>query len=451
MSDGGRISRRTVLKGIGTALALPLLDAMRPLGAFASIVANKPPVRMAFLFTPNGVNLAHWRVGEPGPLTKLPKSLSPLESVKSHVLAMTGLTQDKARPNGDGAGDHARSNATYLTGAQARKTNGADIRVGQSIDQFIADQVGSATRLPSLELGIERGNQAGNCDSGYSCAYSSNLSWRGPSTPMAKETNPRLAFERLFGDSRESAAARDRARQASYEKSILDLVREDAKALQAKLGGADQAKLDEYLESVRAIEKQLQSVEQAVEKQKPPPELQLPAGIPSDNQQHIRLMADILALAFQADITRIVSFSLANDGSNRTFPSVGVTEGHHSLSHHGRKEDKLEKIQRIDQYYVLQFAYLIDRLRGLKEADGTVLDNSMLVYGSAISDGDRHNHDDLPILFAGGGGGTITTGRHVVYPKNTPMCNLFLSMMDRVGAKAEQFADSTGRLPDLKV
>jgi hypothetical protein len=441
-----QISRRTVLRGLGVAVALPALEAMAPLPVHAGDTP-RPPLRMAFFSIPNGVNNTYWFPKEVGSSYLLPKTLASLEPVKDDLLVLSGLAHDKARANGDGPGDHARSNATYLTGCQARKTDGKDIRAGVSVDQVAAEKLGGQTRLASLELGCEKGAMAGNCDSGYSCAYSSAISWKSPTLPLPKEVNPRAVFARLFGDPNQIAAERDRAKQALYRRSVLDLVGGDAKRLDAELGLADRRKLEEYLEAVRTIEKQIQASEKGDRRRLP--DMEAPEGIPAEFPAYLRLMMDLLVVAFQTDSTRISTFVMANEGSNRTFPWIEVRDGHHSLSHHGGNVEKTEKIQKIDQFYVEQFSYFVQKMKSIPEGDGTLLDNAMIVYGGAIGDGNRHNHDELPILLAGKGGGTIATGRHVRYPRGTPLCNLFLSMLDRAGVKEEKFGDGTGRLPNL--
>jgi hypothetical protein len=443
------ITRRTMLKGVGTALALPWFESLA--SAAGQSAASGPPRRAAFLYVPNGVNMKEWTPGEVGKLGELSGILQPLNPFKEHVNVLTGLALDKARANGDGPGDHARAMSAFLTGRQPRKTHGADIRVGMSADQHIAAAVGDHTRFPSLELGIERGQQAGNCDSGYSCAYSSNLSWRAESTPNAKECDPKQVFERLFSgtDPKELAAAR--AKRELYSKSVLDFVSEDAKGLNKTLGLGDQKKLDEYLSSVRDVETRIEKIRKANAERAPVPKPNMPAptGVPGEVQAHIRLMADLMVLAFQTDLTRVVTFPIANDGSNRPYKHIDVPEGHHDLSHHGRDAKKLEKIKKINTFHIEQLAYLVGRLKAVKESNGTtLLDNVMMVYGSGIGDGDRHNHDDLPILLLGKGGGTIESGRHLKFggKPETPLMNLYLAMFDRMGAPAERFGDSTGLL-----
>ena len=444
-----RIDRRTVLRGLGTVVALPWLESLATAAPLADVpsLAAGPPKRLAFLYVPNGVHMQDWTPKADGKLGALPDVLKPLEAFKDHLNVLTGLELDKARPNGDGPGDHARAMSAFLTGRQARKTHGADIRVGQSADQHVAGVIGDQTRFPSLELGIERGQQAGNCDSGYSCAYSSNLSWRGESTPNAKETDPKLVFDRLFGGTDPKELLEARAKRELYNKSILDFVAEDAKGLGKTLGTGDQRKLDEYLTAVREIEQRIEKVKKANAERKPvpKPDMPTPSGVPKEVQDHIRLMADLMVLAFRTDLTRVATFPIANDGSNRPYPFIGVPEGHHDCSHHGSDPKKLEKIKKINTFHIEQLAYLVGKLKAVKEANGTtLLDNLMLVYGSGIGDGNRHNHDDLPILLLGGGG-TIEGGRHLRAGRGTPLMNLYLSLFDRMGAPTERFGDSTGR------
>ncbi|QDT32699.1 DUF1552 domain-containing protein [Thalassoglobus polymorphus] len=437
------ISRRTMLQGVGATLALPVLDAMLPNTAWAApeqLVQN----RMGFIFFPNGAIMKDWTPGELGEKFSLPKTLKPLEKHQKDMLVLSGLAQTKARANGDGGGDHARNSAAFLTGAQPRKTSGADIQAGISVDQIAAEKIGSQTKLPSLELGIEPGRQAGRCDSGYSCAYVSNISWKSPQTPMAKEVNPKLVFERMFGTGEDQKAMEERN---FYRKSILDFVASDTKQLKNKLGRNDQRKLDEYFASVREIEQRIERSE--VEADLARPDVEIPEGVPKDWAEHVRMMYDLMVLAFQTDTTRVCTFMLANSGSNRRFKEIGVNSGHHQISHHRNDEALVANLQKIDEYSVKQFSYFLDRMKSVKEGDGTLLDNSMLLYGSAISDANRHTHHDLPILLAGQGGGTVKTGRHLQYEKETPMNNLFLSMLDRMNAGVKEFGDSTGRLDQL--
>jgi hypothetical protein len=361
----------------------------------------------------------------------LPPTLKLLTAFAQDLLVLSGLTLDSARPHGDGGGDHARAMAAFLTGRHPRKSEGNDLRAGISVDQLAAAKVGKATRFASLEIGCEGGKYAGQCDHGYSCAYQTNLSWRSATTPAAKEIDPRLVFERLFGGPDPKGRETQRARRERENKSILDFVTEDAGQLREKLGAGDRRKLDEYLTGVREIEQRIVRAQPVAEvgQMKYP----RPTGIPADYREHLRLMSELLVLAFQADLTRIATFVFANDGSNRGYRNLGVPDGHHDLSHHGGDSIKQGKVRRINEFHVEQLAYLLGRLKAVQEGGGTLLDNCMIVYGSGISDGDQHAHDDLPILLAGKGSGTLKTGRHVCYPKETPLTNLWVSLLGRMG------------------
>lgn len=437
-------TRRNFLRGAGLAVGLPMLESLLPRSAQAA--GGTPPVRMAFVFFPNGAIMPAWKPKEAGSEYAMPDTLAALKKFRESLTVVTGLAQDNGRAKGDGPGDHARCASTYLTGEHPYKTAGADIRVGISVDQVAADRIGNRTKLPSLELGIEAGRNAGNCDSGYSCAYSANISWKSESTPMAKEVNPRLAFERLFGSGEKENRADSLAHRQFYRQSILDMVAQDAKALSGKLGSTDQRKLDEYFTSVRELEQRIERDEQSVANR---PKMNLPQRTPKDRQQHIRLMYDIMTLAFQTDATRVATFMLGNAGSNRTYPMVGVNDGHHQLSHHRNDEKKMNKIQRIDHFLAEQFAYFLDKLNSVEELNGSLLDNSMIVYGSGLSDGNRHDHADLPIVVAGKAGGTLATGQHLDLGRETPLNNLFMSMLDRVGANVDKLGDSSGRLTQI--
>jgi hypothetical protein len=419
-----------------------MLEAFAPVIASASTLAPTSPLRMAFLFVPNGISMNEWTPSKVGTGFELGSVLEPLADLRGDFSILTGLTQYHAFANGDGPGDHARSSAAWLTGVQPKKTSGADIRNGISADQLAANIIGSQTKFPSLEIGCERGGTAGDCDSGYSCAYSNSISWRSETTPVAKEVNPRALFDRLFGD----PSGPNSSERQELRKSILDFVLDDAVSLRGKLGTQDQRKLDEYLTGIRDIEKRLAKLESdnkiaKIEGNRP--------GVPSSFGDHIRIMGDMMILAFQADLTRVCTFMFANEGSNRSYSNIGVNEGHHEVSHHGKDVRKLEAKRLIDRYHTEQLAYILKRLRDTKENGRSMLDNMMLVYGGGISDGDRHNHDDLPILFAGRAGGAFKQGRHVVYKNGTPLTNLYLSMLDRMGARAEKLGDSTGRLTGL--
>jgi Protein of unknown function (DUF1552) len=411
-------------------------------------VAGQVPRRMAFFYVPNGVHLPDWIPAETGSSFTLPATLQPLAPFRDDLLVLTGLAQHNAEALGDGPGDHARSLASFLTGVHALKTDGAGIRVGVSVDQVAAQKFGRQTRLPSLELGIERGAQSGNCDSGYSCAYSSNISWRSANMPMAKEVNPRLVFDRLFPPAARLISPADRQKRGLYRKSVLDVVLDDAQQLRNRLGANDRRKIDEYLTAVREVEERIGQTESET-KSLPSAGVARPHGVPDDIGEHIRLIFDLIALAFQCDVTRICTFMYANEASNRSYPSINVPDGHHDLSHHGGDPKKHAKLKILNRFHIEQFAYLLGKLKAIQEGSGNVLEHSMIVYGSGISDGDRHNHDNLPILVCGKGGGTIKPGRHLkVTPQ--PLNNLFLSMLDRVGAPIDRLGDSTGRLTKLE-
>lgn len=428
-------------------MALPWLPSAAPRSAWAAAAkAAGPPLRMAFLYVPNGAHMQTWTPETEGAGFTLPATLRPLEAFQEKLLVLSGLTADKARPNGDGAGDHARSAAAFLTGAQAEKTDGKGIRAGVSVDQLAAETLGAGTRFESLVLGCEQGRNAGGCDSGYSCAYSNNISWRSPTTPAGKEVNPRLLFDRLFGAGSRSQQAQSRAKRELEQKSILDLVSSDAQRLRRGLAGHDAHKLDEYLTGVREIEKRL---DQPADELFVDGQMTRPRGIPADYASHVRLMGDLMAVAFQADLSRVATLMLANEGSSKTYPTLDIREGHHDLSHHQGDPAKQEKIAQINRFHIDQFAYLLGKLNAVREGDGTLLDNTVLVYGSGISDGNAHNHDNLPILVAGGGRGAIAGGRHVRYPGETPLMNLYLSMLQMAGVKMNAIGDSTGPLPGL--
>jgi hypothetical protein len=432
-------SRRTFLRGLASTVALPVMPSLARSGA-ASGPAH--PTRLAFIYFPNGVNLDSWRPKPAGSRWQPSPTLEPLTPLRDLVSVMRNLDHDKANANGDGGGDHARAGASFLTGCQPYKTAGADIRVGPSVDQIAARQLGHRTRVPSLELSTDPARSSGRCDSGYSCAYQYNLSWINPSTPAPAFRDPRLVFEKMFGSGNDKEDSRRRA----YRKSILDFVHADAKRMHTRLASEDRAKMDEYLYAVREVEQQ---IEQAEEFKTKVPEHLRPIGIPDTYSGHIDVMFDMMVLAFQSDATRIATFMLAHDGSNRSFPEIGVPAGHHQISHHRDDPKKLAQIARIDRYYVEHFARFLQRLNKVREDDHTLLDRSMIVYGGGIADPNRHSHTDLPILLAGRGNGTLKSGRLIEARPGTPMTNLYLSLLDRFGAKVERIGDSTGRLEVL--
>jgi len=446
------LSRRTVLRGLGAAVALPFLDAMSPAFAAQAVKAASKPVRMAFLYVPNGIVMEDWTpAGGLGasPLLEFPRISSALTPYRSDVMMLTGLTSNGGRALGDGAGDHGRAGAAYLTGVHPKKTSGKDIQAGTSMDQIAARQLEGKTKYASIELGCEEGIQGGNCDNGYSCAYSNSLAWRSPTTPMPPEVRPRAVFERLFGAVDDEKDPKRRQRLQSYQKSILDVVVSDAQSLKTALGGADRQKIDEYLFAIRDIEKRIQQAEQTNGGRLKAPIDAPSSSVPTDFTEHSRLMLDLLALAFQTDQTRIVTVLMGIEQSPRNYPEIGITEGHHGLTHHQGDKAKIEKVRQINEYHIKQFTYLLDKLKAVKEGDGTLLDHSMIVYGSALADGNAHQHNNLPTVLAGRAGGSLTPGRHIRYADETPIANLYLSMLDKMGVPVETLGDSTGRLEGL--
>jgi hypothetical protein len=403
---------------------------------------------MAFVYFPNGANQPCWWPKGEGKDFELNRTMAPLESLKGKIQVLGGLDNLSANAGKDGGGDHARASSTFLTGVRIKKTSGADIRAGVSIDQLVAQRIGHLSRFPSLELTCDGVRKSGSCDTGYSCAYDWNMSWRTPTTPMAPEPNPRMVFERLFGGGSPGERKKSFAERQQRQKSLLDAVLEDVRDLQGELAARDLGKLDEYLTSVREIEARVQQCERLGES--PDPDVETPAGIPSSHREHVRLMFDMMSLAFRTDSTRIATMILAHDGSNRAFPELGIPEGHHSLSHHQGKKERLEKVARIDLFYMEEYARFLRGLDEAKDADGTsVLDNSMIIYGCGNGDGNRHNHDNLPILLAGGGGGTLTPGRYLKH-RSKPLANLYLSLAERLGIHdVKSFGDSVGPLGDV--
>lgn len=444
------LSRRTLLRGLGTSVALPFLDSMTPAMAAPNRISGKSPVRMAFLYVPNGVIMKDWTPKAEGAAYELTKTLQPLAEHRERMLVLSGLDQYNGQSLGDGAGDHARAGATWLTGVHPKKTQGADILAGISADQVAAKEIGRATTLPSLELGLEDNRMVGGCDSGYSCAYSNTVSWSSPTTPLPPEINPRSVFERLFGDG-ETTDPAARALAARQDRSILDFVRADAARLGMGLGTSDKRKLSEYLDAVREIEIRIQKLEKQDPNAVALPTMDRPAGIPPTFEEHVDLMFDLMTIAFQADLTRVITLMIGREGGNRTYRNIGVPDAHHGLSHHFNDQTKIDRLQKIDQHHVKQLASFLTKLQATKDGDGTLLDHSMIMYGSSLSDGNRHEHLDLPTILAGGGNGRIHGGRHLRYKKGTPMTNLFLSMLDTAGVQPEKIGDSTGKIEQLSL
>ena len=448
MSSSFPIPRRTFLRGLGTLVALPVLDSAFATRAFGAAAAPaKFPKRVAWIYVPNGANMADWTPAVTGTDYELPTILQPLARHKADFSVLTGLANHQGDELGDGGGAHARASASFLTGVHPRKTAGADIKAGISCDQIAANQIGDQTRLASLELSCDGGQRAGSCDSGYSCIYQFNLSWKSETQPMLPEVNPRAAFERLFGNGDPAATLEASARRALQRRSILDYVLEDAHRLESRLNADDRRKLDEYLTAVRDLERR---IERAAQFPTPaaPEGTQAPEMFETYEQQ-MQLMYEVLTLAFQTDSTRIGTFIVAHDGSNRPYPVIGIRDGHHDLSHHRDDEEKKKKLAQINRYHVTQFARFLDRLKAIKEGEGTLLDNCTIQYGSALSNGNAHSPENLPILVAGCGGGTLTTGRHLRVDDKTPMTNLYRSMLDNLGVRTEKIGDSTGKLDPL--
>lgn len=450
-----QLSRRAMIRGIGASMALPFLDAMTPAFATQSTVKDLAASRMAYLYVPNGIVMDEWTPpGDIGstPLGEFPRITRALAPWRDDVLVLGGLTSDGGRAHGDGPGDHGRAGAAYLTGVHPKKTYGKDLRTGVSMDQIAARGLEGMTPLASLELGCEEGIQGGNCDNGYSCAYSNSISWRTENSPNPPEISPRAVFERMFGAAADEDDEKDpakRQRQAEYRRSILDLVAADARRLTGSLGGDDRRKLDEYLSAVRDVERRIQETERRSDND-PPGALAPPAAsIPTNFAEHARLMFDLVALAFQTDTTRVITVLLGIEQSPRNYPEIGLTEAHHGLTHHQGDRAKIEKVTQINEYHIQQFVYLLDKLKAIPDGDGTLLDNSMIVYAAGLADGNSHQHNNLPTVLAGRARGTLRPGRHVRYPDETPITNLYLSMLDRLGLTVESIGDSTGRLEGL--
>ena len=435
------LSRRQVLRGLGASIALPTLMSASP--AFAKAASKQVPTRMAFIYVPNGaIPAAWWPAGEAGADFALSPTLAPLVNVRKSLQVISGLDCVSAEAGPDGAGDHARAGGTFLTGVRIKKTAGSDIKAGVSLDQVVANEMGHKTRFASLELTCDVVRKSGECDSGYACAYEYNLSWTSPNQPLAPENNPQFAFERLFGEGARHERVANLKRRESEQHSILDYVLEDAKSLDAKLDGRDRQKLDQYLTSVREIEQRI-----AVSRTMPVanPDVDAPAGVPANYSDHVALMYDMLLLAFQTDSTRIGTLLVAREGSNRPFNDIGISSGHHDLTHHKNNPEIIEKVKLIDRWYVEHLAAFLDKMQKTEEADGqSLLHHSMILYGSGNADGNRHTHVNLPVVLAGAGGGAFRTG-HYIKAKSQPIPNLFLSMADAMGTNIPSHGDSTGR------
>ena len=447
------LNRRQFLRGLGACVALPALETFLPTRVLAAetdpslrlaTTATGAPLRFGVVYFPNGaIQPTWWPKGDKTEF-ELGQTMQPLQALKSKLQILGGMDQVNAMPGPDGAGDHARASGTFLTGVRVKKTAGADIRDGISIDQAIAAKVGHLTRFPSLELTCDAVRKSGNCDSGYSCAYQYNLSWRSPTMPLAPEPNPRQLFERLFGSGNRGERVESLRRRQQEQQSILDFVLDEAHSLEHQLTYKDKQKLDEYLSSVREIEQRIQKAERFG---KPAdPNVATPEGIPAGFEDYVQIMFDMMVLAYQTDSTRIATFLLANEGSNRPFPEIGIAEGHHSLTHHMNKQDLIDKVAQIDLWYVKQLARFLDKMDQTKDVDGqSLLHNSMIIYGSGNADGNRHTHTNLPVILAGAGGGALTPGRLAKFGP-VPMSNMLLGLASRMGANLDRLGDSTGRL-----
>ena len=453
MIDELGLNRRHFLRGLGATIALPAFASfgvprlVAAEGASLATTSTGAPLRAAFVYFPNGAIPSSWWPSGEGSDFQFKKTLQPLEPLKGLVQVLGGLNHKTADGGPDGAGDHARGGGTFLTGVRLKKS-ATDIRAGISIDQVMARQVGHLTRFPSLELACDSGRKSGACDSGYSCAYQYNLSWSSPTTPMPPEANPRLAFERLFGQGKPGQRRANLERRRHEQRSILDFALEDARSMQRRLGSQDAQKLDQYLGGVREIETRIEKAERFGELRDP--QVETPVGIPPDYEEYVQLMFDMLILSFQTDSTRVATLMLAHDGSNRSFDHIGISEGHHDLSHHQNRKEWVEKVADIDLWYVRQFARFLEKLQTTKDIDGqSLLHNSMIVYGSGNADANRHTHNNLPVILAGGGGGTLTPGRFIKHGSK-PLTNLYMSMNERLGLRdVERFGDSDGRLGNV--
>ena len=439
------LPRRTLLRGVGATLALPLLDGMVPALTALSQTAAAPVRRFGVFYVPNGMSMPYWFPKTEGPLEALPPTLQSLTAFKDRVLLCGGLDDESANLV-KGGGDHARSAGTFLTNVPFKITNGADVFAAVSMDQIAARELSKETQLASLELGIESNAMVGNCDGGASCAYTNTIAWRTPTTPLPIENDPRAVFERLFGTSGSTDPAARLAR-LRRDRSILDLVGDKLRDLELVIGPGDRVKLDEYLEALRDVERRIEMAERQNARELPV--VDQPVGVPNDYAEHATLMMDLLALAYQTDLTRISTFMLAREVSGRAYPEIGVSDSHHPLSHHQDEPAKLERLHKINEYHFRQFAYLVEKLAGLPEGDGTMLDSTLFLYGTGISDSNTHFHDDLPIALIGGKAAGIKGGRYIRYAQDTPLANLHVSILEKLGVPVEALGDSTGPLDRL--
>ena len=437
------ISRRTILRGAGTAVALPLLDAMIP--AFAPAATTAPVKRFGVVYHPNGVIYDKWLPTGAGSNYELSPTLKGLEPFKDKLIVVTGLFSDQAEPLGDGGGDHSRACGSYLTGVHVKKSDSI-VENAVSMDQIAAKAFESDTQLSSLQMTADENSLLGSCDLGYSCAYSSTVSWLTPTLPLMAENNPRVLFERMFGAS-DSTDSRVRAARLKQDKSLLDSVNDRVSQLQRKLGTADNRKMDDYLTALRDVERRIQKAEEQSSKQLP--DVHQPAGIPDNFVDQVRLLYDLQLLAYQSDLTRVITFLYGREQTGRPYPQIGVPEPHHPLTHHQNDPVKMEKCTRIQRHHIELFAEYLEKLRNTPDGDGSLLDHVILLYGSGISNSDRHSHGPLPTFLVGGGAGTLKGGRHLIYPEHTPLTNLQLTLLNKLGVPAEKLGDSTGQFKEL--
>lgn len=434
------LDRRTFLRGMGATVALPLLDAMIPAASASTLTAATPVKRLGFVFMPMGGDINSWTPEGSGKLGKLSSSLAPLESVKDKISVLTNLELGPAYP-----GTHATSNAAFLSAARAKQTESSDYFLGTTVDQIAAKHIGRATQLPSLEMSMDLMQTVGQCDNGYACVYQNNLSWADPTTPLPAEAHPRLIFESLFG---EGGTPEERRADIRKRASLLDLVGSDLSRLKLKLGPADRSRIDDYLTAVREVERRIQRAEQDT-RDNPLPDLDRPTGVPASYADHARLMFELQLLAFQGDITRVTTFQLARETSNRTYPEIGVNDPHHPLSHHGNDPEKIAGIAKINRFHVSLFAEFLEKMQATPDGTGSLLDHSLFLYGSGMGNPNLHDHSNLPIIVAGGAAGGMRGGRHIRYDEPTPLANLHLTLLDKAGVQLEKFGDSSGKLEDL--
>lgn len=439
------LPRRTFLRGVGASLALPLLDAMVPALTAVAQTAARPVQRLGFVYIPNGAVLDHWTPLRTGTQFDLPAILSPLASLRDHLVVVSGLGLKAAEAMGDGGGDHSRAPAAWLNAVHPKKTEGADVRAGMTADQIAARALGQHTPLASLEVCLEPGDLAGSCGgAGYSCVYVNTISWRTETTPVPMENNPRIVFERLFGN---GASVDERLAELRADRSLLDSVTAEIAALNRTLGSQDRDRVTEYVDAIRDIERRIQKAESRNATAVDLPLPSRPTGIPRDFEEHIKLMYDLQAIAFQADLTRVITFLTGRETSQRTHPQIGVPDPHHSTSHHQDDPQKIAKLVKINTYHVDLFRYFLERLRATPDGDGNLLDHSLILYGGGISDGNLHDHSPLPLVLAGGGAGRVKGGRHLAYPKDTPLANLLITLLDKSGVPPpDRIGDSTGPL-----